>query len=241
MPRVLPLPSHPALLRVLRWSGFFLLGFMGISAAWVLIYRVVPVPGTPLMLIRLAQGAPGVDRIWVRLEDISPHLTRAVIAAEDTRFCRHGGIDWDAVEQARKANARANTRGRNLRGASTISMQTAKNAFLWPDRTWFRKGLELWFTSLAELAWPKRRILEIYLNIAEWGNGIYGAEAAARRFFGKPARDLTRREAAMMAAVLPNPRRWSPVNPTRYIAGRSGVIERRMSIVARDDLADCVL
>ena len=204
------------------------------SLGWAALYRVVPVPVTPLMLIRAAEGA-GLEREWRPLAAISPHLARAVIASEDTLFCGHSGFDWAAIGEAFEDNGD----GAPLRGGSTISQQTAKNAFLWPERSWIRKGAEAWFTLLIEALWPKQRILEVYLNIVEWGDGVYGAEAAARHHFGKPAAALTRREAALLAVVLPSPRRWSPASPGPYVARRAGIIERRMAVVERDGLADC--
>jgi monofunctional biosynthetic peptidoglycan transglycosylase len=182
----------------------------------------------------MAEGA-GIEKSWRGLDEISPNLAQAVIASEDSLFCSHAGFDWASLRQAWQGNID----GRRLRGGSTISMQTAKNAWLWQDRTYLRKGLEAWFTFWMELLWPKARIMEVYLNIIEWGDGIYGAEAAARTFFGKPAVNLTKREAALMAAVLPNPLRWSPPKPTRYIASRANVIQQRMMIVARDGLGAC--
>ncbi len=229
--------------RLLRWALIGMSGLIALSVAWVALYRVVPPPGTPLMLIRAIAsqggasqgGITGIERDWRPLEAISPQLARAVIASEDTAFCSHGGFDWDAIETALEENEE----GKRLKGGSTISQQTAKNAFLWPDRNWIRKGAEVWFTLLIEGLWPKRRILEVYLNIVEWGDGVYGAEAAARRHFRKSAAALTRREAALLAVVLPSPLRWSPTNPGPYVARRAGIIERRMAVVERDGLADC--
>ncbi|MCG5239340.1 monofunctional biosynthetic peptidoglycan transglycosylase [Azospirillum doebereinerae] len=220
--------------RVLRWALVGTLGLVALTVAWALLYRVAPVPGTPLMLIR-AMGGSGMDRSWEPLDAISPHLARAVIASEDTAFCGHGGFDWTAIGTALEDNEE----GKSLRGGSTISQQTAKNAFLWPARSWLRKGAEAWFTLLIESLWPKRRILEVYLNIVEWDDGVYGAEAAARHHFRKPAAALTRREAALLAVVLPSPRHWSPSSPGPYVARRAGIIERRMAVVERGGLADC--
>ncbi|NYZ13630.1 monofunctional biosynthetic peptidoglycan transglycosylase [Azospirillum sp. RWY-5-1] len=221
--------------RLLRVMLALALGFAALSVGWVLLYRVVPPPGTPLMLIRAVADGAGIGKDWVPLAAISPNLVRAVIASEDSGFCAHYGFDWNAIAGALEENAE----GERLIGGSTISNQTAKNAFLWPDRSWLRKGVEAYFTLLVEGLWPKRRILEVYLNVIEWGDGLYGAEAASRRFFGKAAADLTRREAALMAVVLPNPRRWSPAAPTAYIARRAAVIERRMAVVAGDGLDGC--
>ncbi|MBX6321633.1 MAG: monofunctional biosynthetic peptidoglycan transglycosylase [Rhodospirillaceae bacterium] len=206
-----------------------------LSVLLVVLFGVVPVPATPLMVIRLAEGR-GWHHDWVPLEDISPNLVRAVIAAEDARFCEHFGFDLEAIEEAWQRNQR----GRRVRGASTISMQTAKNLFLWPGRDWVRKGLEAYFTVLIELAWSKHRIMEVYLNVIEMGPGIYGAQAAARAHFGKAARALSAREAALLASVLPNPLRWSPAKPTGYIARRASIIQGRMATVAADGLGACV-
>ena len=184
--------------------------------ALIVVYRVAPPPVTPLMAIRLFEGE-GLKKEWVPLRRISPHLVRAVIALEDTRFCEHDGVDWKSLTEAVTEFAE----GKRLRGASTISMQTTKNLLLWPGRDFFRKGLEMPLTFWMEFVWDKRRIIEVYLNIVEWGPGIYGAEAAAQAYFGKPAARLTRWEAAYMAAVLPNPRRWTPRRPTAYIRGRA--------------------
>lgn len=199
----------------------------------LLVYRVVPPPITPLMVWRLAQGH-GLSKDWTPLSEIAPVMARAAIAAEDNRFCEHGGIDWNAMQQElRRAAA-----GEQARGASTISMQTTKNVLLWPGRDVVRKLLEAYLTPQLELLWGKRRIMEVYLNIAEMGPGLYGAEAAAQRFFDKPARALSRREAALIAAVLPNPLRWSPARPTRYIVQRAQTIERRIGQLG--PLLDCV-
>lgn len=200
---------------------------LGLPLAVVVVYRAVSPPATPLMLIRLAEGA-GLTRRWVPLAGISPELMRAVIASEDAKFCVHHGFDWQAIDNA----VERYEDGGPVLGASTISMQTAKNVFLWPSRNFIRKGLEAGFTVLLEALWGKRRILEVYLNVVEWGPGLYGAEAAARRYFGKPAAALSRREAAALAAVLPNPRQWSPVHPEGRVQARIRLIEARMGHVA---------
>ena len=190
----------------------------------MLLYIVLPPPITPLMLIRAQEGEE-IDYRWTPLERISPHLARSVIAAEDNRFCDHWGFDFGEFlvifDDWRD--------GERPRGASTISMQTAKNILLWPERRVVRKLLELWLTPQMELLLSKRRILEIYLNVAEMGPGIYGAEAAAQRHFGKPAADLTQREAALLAAALPNPRRATPATPSDYLNGRVPVIRERVA------------
>ena len=210
--------------------------FVGLSVLWVVWYRFVPVTGTTQMGLRHLQGQE-IDRDWTPIGEMSPHLVRAVIAAEDTGFCSHFGID---VEGIRKALDEAEGGGR-LRGASTISQQTAKNAFLWSGRDPVRKGLELWFTGLEELIWPKRRIMEVYLNVAEWGDGHFGAEAAAQARFGKPASALNATEASLLAAVLPSPQKWRVDPPGPYVASRARTLRARMATVRRSGLADCVL
>lgn len=195
---------------------------VGVPLGLTVLYRLVPPPVTPLMVIRLVQGH-GLDKDWRPLDRISPHLRRAVIAAEDAKFCSHWGFDWQAIDNAIE---RYDEGGRVL-GASTISMQTAKNVFLWPGRTFLRKGLEAYLTLYVEALWPKRRILEVYLNVAEFGPGLYGAEAAARRHFGTSAAELTAREAALLAAVLPDPLRRSPSRPSAYVASRAALIDAR--------------
>jgi monofunctional biosynthetic peptidoglycan transglycosylase len=176
------------------------------------------------MLLRWAEG-DGIARSWRPLAAISPALIRAVMASEDQKFCRHHGFDWEAIgtawEQYRSGDGR-------LLGASTISMQTAKNLFLWPARDWLRKALEAYFTAVIELAWSKRRIIEIYLNIVEWGPGIYGAEAAAEHYFRKPAARLTTAEAARLAAVLPDPLDRSASRPDAEVRDRAGFILRQL-------------
>jgi monofunctional biosynthetic peptidoglycan transglycosylase len=229
------LPSDGALLgtmikRIFRWIvrliGLFLVG----SIALVILYRFIDPPITPLMLIRMAEGvgsaeAVGIDREWINIDDISPALLRSVIAAEDGRFFSHNGIDWKAVEEAQRRNERSN--GKKLYGASTITMQCARNVFLWQGRNYIRKGLEVYFTYLMEFLWGKERILEVYVNVIEWGDGIYGAEAASQHYFNISASQLNARQAALLAAVLPNPRKWSPAQPTKYISGRASRVMKR--------------
>jgi monofunctional biosynthetic peptidoglycan transglycosylase len=200
-----------------------LLAALVLPAALLLVFRFVPVPLTPLMVIRLIEGEE-LHQDWVPLAQIAPALRQAVVAAEDNRFCEHAGFDWAALGEV-LADLRANGRPR---GASTITMQTAKNLFLWPDRSLLRKGLEAWLTPQIELIWSKPRILEVYLNIVEMGPGLYGAQAAAQRYFGKQAADLGRLEASLLAAVLPNPRSWSAAAPTAYILERASTIRTRI-------------
>jgi len=219
-----------------RWRkvvNIVLIVFIAVPLALIVLYRVVPPPVTPLMLIRLAQGE-GIAKDWVQLSQISPEAAYAAIASEDNRFCIHYGFDFEAIQDVMEGYGE----GGELRGASTISMQTAKNLFLWPGRSWIRKGFEAYLTAFLELLWPKRRIIEVYLNIAEWGHGIYGIEAASRKYFGKPAARLTRHEAALLVAVLPNPREWSANPPGRYVAGRADVIAGRIPKLG--PLLDCV-
>jgi len=199
---------------------------LGIPFGLVALYRFMPPPLTPLMVIRLVQGE-GLQKDWVPLSAISPELQRAVIASEDAKFCTHHGFDWDAIDNAMDVYEE----GGHVLGASTISMQTAKNLFLWPGRDFLRKGVEAVFTVMLEGLWNKHRILEVYLNIIEWGHGIYGAEAAAQHYFHKSAAQLSQREAAALAAVLPSPRRWSPVAPGGHVGARIPVISARMGAV----------
>jgi len=202
----------------------------------VAVYRFVPPPVTFLMVQRMFEGH-GFERKWVPIERISPALVRAVIAAEDARFCEHHGFDVEAIEKAMKANAQ----GKKLRGGSTISQQTAKNVFLWPGRDWVRKGLEAWFTVLIEVGWGKERIMEVYLNSIEWGPGVYGAEAAARKNFHVPASKLTVAQAARLAAIVPKPLSWKAAKPGPYIKRRAGSINRNARVVRSEGLTGCVL
>jgi monofunctional biosynthetic peptidoglycan transglycosylase len=192
--------------------------------ALILVYRILPPPVTPLMLIRLAEGHP-LRQHWVPYGEIAPALAEAVIAAEDNLFCEQAmGFDVKALQ----GQVEAWWRGERPRGASTITMQTAKNLFLWPGRDPLRKLLEAWLTPQLALLWPKRRGLEVYLNIVEFGPGLYGAEAAAQNLFGQPAASLSRREAAQLATVLPNPLAWSAARPSPHLRERAGIIERRI-------------
>jgi monofunctional biosynthetic peptidoglycan transglycosylase len=219
--------------RILRAALRVVVAVVALVLALIVLYRWVDPWVTPLMLIRLpVEGR--IDRQDVRLRAISPELWHAVIASEDNRFCRHHGIDWGAVGDAvQQYDAEG-----HLRGASTIDMQVARNLFLWPGGGFARKGVEAALAVTIDALWPKRRILDVYLNFIEWGPGIYGAEAASRAYFHEPAARLTRHQAALMAAVLPNPRRWSPAHPTAYIAERAAAIERRIPTL--DAYYDCL-
>lgn len=202
------------------------------SAALILVYRFVP-PVSTLMLARWLQGEP-VDRHYVPLGRISDFLRIAVIVSEDARFCRHSGVDWGALREViDEADADGPTRG-----ASTIAMQTAKNLFLWPSRSYIRKGVEIPLALLIGLEWRKRRILEVYLNVAEWGEGIFGAEAAARHYFNKSADKLDAREAALLATALPAPSRRNSARPSRRHSGLAARIMARAHTA--DPLVACV-
>jgi monofunctional biosynthetic peptidoglycan transglycosylase len=233
--------------RRLRWRGWWWklpLLAMGLSVLQVLALRFIDPPFSMFMAVRQAEAFAAGDfgfrlaHDWRDFRDISPQLALAVVAAEDQNFARHHGFDFDAIERAQAHNermeARARKRGtevKRLRGASTISQQTAKNLFLWQGRgptRWLRKGLEVWYTALVEALWPKRRILEVYLNIAEFDDGVYGAQAAARRHFRKDAAKLSAAEAARLAAVLPSPRRYDAGHPGPYVQRRANQIQRQM-------------
>lgn len=207
--------------------------FIILSIASTILFRFVPIPITPLMILRSIEQVFDSNRKfnfekdWVSADKISTTMKLAVIASEDQNFEEHFGFDLKAIEKAQRYNERH--KGKKMKGASTISQQTAKNVFLWPSRSWIRKGFEVYFTFLIEVFWSKERILEVYLNVIEMGDGVYGAEAAAQKFFRKPASKLAVREAALIAAVLPNPRKWSPAKPTSYIQRRQQRIVRAMS------------
>ncbi len=195
-------------------------------ALFLAVFRLVPVPFTPLMVVRVFQGE-GWSRDWVALQTLPRHVPRAVLAAEDQRFCLHRGID---LEQLGEAVADWREGGR-LRGASTLSMQTTKNVFLWPGRSYVRKAIELPLTPVVELGWGKRRIAEVYLNVAEWGPGVYGIEAAAQYHFGIDATRLTENQAATLAAILPSPRDRPAAKPSKYTRQRAREIERQIGVV----------
>lgn len=221
-----------------RWTIRLVVGFCLLSLVSVILFRFLPVPFTPLMLIRcseqLFEGRTlKMSKDWIALEKMSPALPLAVIASEDQRFEEHFGFDFEAIKKAQRYNERH--QGKRLKGASTISQQTAKNLFLWPSRSYIRKGFEVYFTFLIELLWSKERIMEVYLNIIEMGDGIYGAEAASKEYFHKPAARLSNREAALLAAVLPNPRKWSPARPSGFIQRKATRIVRFMGNLKLDE------
>jgi len=202
----------------------------------VAVYRFVPPPLTILMIERMAQGQ-GLDHRWRSLDQIAQTLPRAAIAAEDARFCEHHGFDFEAMQKAMQHNE---DRPDRIRGGSTISQQTAKNVFLWPDRSWVRKGLEAYFTVLIETIWGKRRIMEVYLNTVEMGPGVYGVEAASQRYFHASAAALNVQQAARLIAILPSPLKWQAVNPGPYVRRRTGRIGAAEGTVRRGGMAGCV-
>lgn len=220
--------------RVIKWM---VVAFFASTLLAVVALKVMPVWFTPLMFIRAAQHIsdgemPRMHHRWVTLEEISPEMPVAVMASEDQRFLIHHGFDFDAIQKAVKRNMKA---GKKKYGASTISQQTAKNVFLWPGRSWLRKGLEMYFTTLIELIWGKERIMEVYLNSIEMGDGIYGVDAVAQYHFGKTAETLSRRDCALIAATLPNPRRFSSKEPSTYMRKRQRQILKEMKFVKWKD------
>jgi monofunctional biosynthetic peptidoglycan transglycosylase len=223
------------MIKLIKFIWKTIVYFVVITVIWVCLYLIVNPIITPFQVYNFIIGN-GLNKEWVSIENISPNILSAVIAAEDANFFEHRGIDWNAVEDAKKYNSK-NKKGK-IRGASTISMQTAKNTFLWHGRNFIRKGLELYFTILIEAVWGKKRILEVYLNIIELGEGLYGVEAASQEYFKKSSKNLTSREAALIAAVLPNPIRWSPAKPTAYINSRASTIQARMRDVSLKKLGE---
>ncbi len=221
--------------RLLRWLGLGVLAFVVGSFAWVLLYRFVDPPVTWLMVRDRVEGRH-VLQSWVALDGMSRAMPRAAMGAEDAGFCAHHGFDFAAMAVA----AERNVEGGKLRGGSTISQQTAKNAFLWPGRSLIRKGFEAWFTMLIELVWGKPRIMEVYLNIAEMGPGIYGVDAAARHYFDTTAARLTPMQAARIAAILPQPIKRDAAAPGRYVRRYANRIQKRIGVVRRDDIDACL-
>ncbi|MBK0381809.1 monofunctional biosynthetic peptidoglycan transglycosylase [Pedobacter sp. SD-b] len=226
--------SSFTLKRISRWMARLLLWFIVISVAWVLIYRFINPPITYLMVERgFERKADGkawkIDKKWRDFDKLSLNLKKAAIAGEDASFMSHHGFDFAAIEKAYTKNKN----GKKLRGGSTISQQTAKNVFLWPGRSYIRKGFEAYFTFLIETFWSKKRILEVYLNVIEMGDGIYGAEAACNNYYHKSAESLSKAEAALLIAVLPNPIKWSPVKPTDYVAHKQYLILKNIQNLER--------
>ena len=222
--------------KILRFLWKAMLWFFGLSVLSVIIFKWVPVPFTPLMITRaidqkLDGQAMTSSHDWVPIEEISVNMQKAVIASEDGNFLTHNGFDFDAIRKAMKNNEK----GKKLKGGSTISQQTAKNVFLWQGRSYLRKGLEAYFTVLIELIWGKERIMEVYLNSIEMGTGVYGVEAAAKHWYGTTAAKLSKREAAGIAAILPNPRKFKASNSSSYIERRKSRIVRHMRYVEKLD------
>lgn len=208
--------------KVFKYIGIIILSYICLSILLTCAYIVINPPFTILML----QRSPKIDREWVDIEDISPKMIQAVVASEDNLFLSHNGFDFEqikiAVEESKKKN-------KPMRGASTISQQTAKNVFLWNGRSFLRKGLEVWHTFLIETFWSKERIMEVYLNVIEYGDGIYGIEAASQHYFNRSAKKLTKRQSALIAAALPSPLKRNPANPTKYLNRRANKIMRLMN------------
>ena len=218
--------------RFVTFLAKLFVGFLALSLGLVLLFKFVPVPVTATMIM----DGNGITKDWEPLSNIDRNLVRAVIAAEDGKFCSHDGFDTEAIEKAIENNAR----GGRIKGGSTISQQTAKNVFLWQGGGYFRKGLEAYFTVLIEQIWGKRRTMEVYLNVAETGIGTYGAEAGAQRYFGHSAAKLTPLQAARMAAALPLPKERSVKNPGGWLARHGNRISARIGVVRRDALDACV-
>jgi monofunctional biosynthetic peptidoglycan transglycosylase len=223
------------MIQLFRWLLKGALVFIGVSLLWVVVLRFVPVPFTLTMTGDLLNGR-GVTKEWTPLPDIDPDMARAAIAGEDGRFCTHNGFDWRAIAGAAARNAQ----GGRIRGGSTISQQTAKNVFLWQGGGYFRKALEAWFTVLIEAVWGKRRIMEVYLNVAETGIGTYGAQAAAIRYFNHGAERLTPTEAGRIAAVLPLPKRREAVDPRGFVRRHGNRLARHVGAVRRAGLDACL-
>ncbi|MCC6515872.1 MAG: monofunctional biosynthetic peptidoglycan transglycosylase [Chitinophagales bacterium] len=217
-----------------KWLKRIVAAFFILSIVSTILFRFIPVPITPLMLIRcveqIADGElPTLKKDWVPLSEINSSLVLAVIASEDQKFAEHFGFDFEAIEKVAKQNIKLQKRGKPIKGGSTISQQCAKNVYLFPQRSYIRKAFEVYFTFLIEVFWSKKRIMEVYLNVIEMGNGIYGAQAAAKTFFKKDAKQLSNAESATIAAVLPNPRKWNAGKPNGYINKRKNWILRQMS------------
>ena len=219
-------------MRAIKFLFKFLLYFLLITVAWVGLYAIVPPPITATMIL----DENGATRDWTGFSDISPNMVRAVIAAEDGKFCSHNGFDTEAIQQAIRRNAQ----GGRIRGGSTISQQVAKNAFLWQGGGFFRKGLEAYFTFLIETIWSKKRIMEVYLNIAETGIGTYGVQAGAQRYFNKDAKDLTGIEAARIAAALPLPKKRAVNGASGFTRRYGNTIAARINVVRNEGLDSCI-
>ncbi len=219
--------------KIWKWTKRLTAAFFILSILSTILFRFIPVPVTPLMLIRCTEQvfsgeAPKLKKDWVPLKEMSSNLVLAVISSEDQKFSEHFGFDFEAIEKVAKQNVKLQKRGKPIKGGSTISQQCAKNVFLFPQRSYIRKAFEVYFTFLIEIFWSKKRIMEVYLNVIEMGDGIYGAQAASKIYFKKDAKNLTAAEAATIAAVLPNPRKWNAGKPTSFINRRKSWILRQM-------------
>lgn len=224
--------SKPVVRKIKKIILWGTVAFFASTILTVALCRWLPIYATPLVFLRTIEyGLEGkwvpINKDWTSIDEISPHLQKAVIASEDPKFLSHNGFDFEAILKAVDANKRRKVK----MGASTISQQTAKNVFLYPSRTYLRKGLEVYFTVLIETLWDKRRILEVYLNVIELGPGVYGAEAAANYYWKKPSSKLTLGEAQLFAAILPNPRRWNPKKPTNFVLRRRNFIRRNLVLL----------
>lgn len=223
----------PGLFRFLKKAAII---FFAGSILWVIVARFVPVYLTPLMVIRSVEAvfdreSPKIDKEWIPIEEISPNMVQAVVASEDNLFIHHWGFSINDIGKAIKHNKK----GKRIRGGSTISQQTAKNVFLWPDRSYLRKGLEAYFTVLIEVFWSKERIMEVYLNVIEMGDGIYGIQAASQEYFHKNAAELSKSQSALIAACLPNPRKYNAAHPSSYISSRKSKIVYLMGKIEKVD------
>ena len=221
---------------IFRYFAKGIAAFVVLTVVLVVAFKWLPVPVTATMIM----DGNGITKDWESLGNIDRDLVDAVIASEDGRFCEHSGFDTEAIEKAMRQNMEAKENGGRIRGGSTISQQTAKNVFLWQGGGYFRKGLEAWFTFWIETVWGKRRIMEVYLNVAETGIGTYGAEAGSQRYFGHSAARLSVDEASRMAAALPSPKKRAVKGPGGWLARHGNRIERRIGIVRRDGLDACV-
>ncbi|MBC2651054.1 monofunctional biosynthetic peptidoglycan transglycosylase [Novosphingobium flavum] len=227
-----PGPNAGFGVRLASWIARAILAFVGLSLFFVVVYKWIPVPVTPTMIM----DPNGFTKDWTPLSRIDPDMVAAVIAGEDGKFCSHSGFDTEAIEKAWERNQR----GGRIRGGSTISQQTAKNVFLWQGGGYFRKALEAWFTVLIEQIWGKRRIMEVYLNVAETGIGTYGVEAGAQRYYQHSAAKLSAVEAARIAAALPSPKKRAVTGATGFTRRHGNVIARRTTVVRRSDYDECV-
>lgn len=217
-----------------KWIKRLTALFFILSIISTILFRFIPVPVTPLMVIRCVEQVfdgevPKLYKDWVPMKEMSPNLVLAVISSEDQKFAEHFGFDFEAIEKVAKQNVKLEKRGKPIKGGSTISQQCAKNVYLFPQRSYIRKAFEVYFTFLIEIFWSKKRIMEVYLNVIEMGDGIYGAQAASKAFFKKDAKNITAADAATIAAVLPNPRKWNAGKPNGYINKRKNWILRQMS------------